>query len=37
MVASLSKHVPPNYSLQRTVCDNVPIVRAHRAAAELGR
>ncbi len=37
MAASPSGHVPPNYSLQRTVSDKVPIVRRHRAAAERER
>ena len=27
----------PNYSLQRTVNDRVPLPRPYRAAAELGR
>jgi hypothetical protein len=29
--------MPPNYSLQRTVIDKVPIAWRRRAAAELGR
>ena len=28
---------PPNYSLQRTANDKVPILLPRRAAAELGR